>query len=167
MTEPSPELELRPDRATAVRWSATSLAAAAAFGWLLSDSDGHPLAWIALTFAVVVAVYFVAQLVAPSRFRLFLDDEGLDARFLTSHTTIAWEHVHVARVSSLAGEPYLELEVHEPASPDDSAPRRRGVLLPVGCDVRSLHRFLGRRLGRGGPRPPRTITPIDLDQEPG
>lgn len=161
----STALELRPDRATAARWSIASLAATAAFTWVLVDSDGHPLAWIALTFGAVVALYFVAQLVAPSRFRILLDDDRLEARSLWRTVTIPWTHVYVARVSSLAGEPYLELELREPGGATDAPVRPRGLFLPVGCDVRKLHRFLAQRLGRGGLRPPpRTFTPLDPDQ---
>lgn len=162
MTGPPTPLELRPDRREVARWVAGSTAALAVFVWAFVDSAGHPLAWVALTFGVIVAAYFVLQLVAPSRFVVRLEADVLTARFAWSSATVSWDDVNVARVSSLAGEPYLELEVR------DHEARRvvsHGVLLPVGCDLAALHAFLARRLGRGGLRPPRTFTPIDLDEE--
>lgn len=167
MTDGVPDvLELCPSRGSAVAWGSGALLAAAVFGWTVFDTDGNPFAVVALVFAVVVAAYFVLQAVVPERFTVSFDQRGLTSRFLSRRIEVAWEQVHVARVGSLAGEPYLELHIRERSPTGDPwRTRATGVVLPVGCDVEALHRFLSARLGRGGLRPPRTVTPIELDEE--
>ncbi|MDX1622149.1 MAG: hypothetical protein R3320_14225 [Nitriliruptorales bacterium] len=167
MTDASEPLVLRPDRGTVGRWAIAALVALGVFVWAFIDSRGHFLAIIAVTFAAVVAAFFVLQFIAPRLFQVVLTESGLHARLLTSRAELDWDHVHVARVISVAGEPYLELQIREPSPTGDPwRTRTTGVWLPTGCDIKALHRFLARRLGRGGLRPPRTVTPIPLDEEP-
>ncbi|MDP9022293.1 MAG: hypothetical protein M3N57_06250 [Actinomycetota bacterium] len=155
-------LVLRPARTTAAWWSLLGLALVAAGAALVADSGGHPLSWAGLALFVPVAAFFVAQLV-PGMAWVHLDGEGIYARMLWWRTAVTWDHVHLARVRRVAGDPVLVLDVREQGADGAEHRRHTAIVLPVGCDVTALHDLLARRLGRGGRlAAPRTLRPLDL-----
>lgn len=159
------EVRLRPDRLVAGGWSLLAIVLLGAGAWFVVDSRGHVVAWLAVGLFVAVGAYFLLQLLAPGWFEVVLDDDVLRSRVLWFETTVPWDQVHLARVESAAGEPFLELHVREPAPTGDPwRTRALGVLLPLGVDLDALHRFLARRLGPpgGGLPRPGTLTPLDL-----
>lgn len=179
-----PEVTLRPGRAAA-GWSAASLPLVAAGGWFVADSNGAPVAWLVCGLFVAVAAFFLAQLVAPRLFTVRLDAEGIQVRLPWQRVEVAWDRVVLARVRRSGGDPSLRLYIQEDAVSDGEPPGARGdtpddrpahvvdVLLPVGGDLRALHRALAHHLGGphvqpstpadgaegGPPAPPRRADP--------
>lgn len=136
-------LALRPDRGAAAGWTAGGGALVALGAWLVADSGGLALAWVALAVFVSLGLFFGLQLVAPQWYTITLDEFGCHGRTLWHAADVPWEAVRVARVWHLAGDPMLELHLGDG---DDG--RAVGLLLPVGADVDALHRFLEIRLGK-------------------
>lgn len=136
-------VELRRDPTATAWWSLLGSALIAAGVFFVVDSDGHPVAWAALVIFVVVAAYFVSQLVAPTVTAVRLTHDELRARCFLRTVEVPWDDVRLARVGRRFGEPVLTLDL-DPGAAD----RRVRLLLPVGCDLDRLHGFLSRRLGR-------------------
>jgi hypothetical protein len=138
---------LRPNAVTAWRWSAIGVAATALAAWIAIDAGDSLLAWGFLALCLVLTTYVVAQLVVPGRFEIHLDGAAIDVRLPWQRVRVPWDHVHLARVVTVTGEPVLELHVWET---DDitRAPRATGILLPLGADLPALHQTLERQLGR-------------------
>ena len=145
-------------------WSFLSLLLLAAGVFLIIDSGGHPGAWIALVAFAVPAAFFLIQLVWPGATAVRLDEDAFRSRTLFWRTEVPWDHVHLARVRRVAGDPVLALEIREPSPTGDEWRNRVvAVLLPIGCDLDRLHTFLEARLGHGNRlRAPRTLRPLDL-----
>lgn len=134
-------LVLRPARGLATVWAAAGAVLLAAGVWLVVDSGGAPLAWVAIAVFAAVASYFILQALVPAWFTLVCDEHGLRGRTPWRAFRVAWSDVDLAGVERFAGDPLLRLHVHEPA------PDVIDVLLPVGADVAALHEFLRRQLG--------------------
>jgi hypothetical protein len=139
---------LRPSRAAAGGWSATALITLAVAGWIVVDSRGAVLAWLFATLVALVSVFFLWQFLLPGRFEVRLGSDDLEATLPWGHRRVAWEHVRLARVVRVTGEPILELHVTGGSGGDT---RPVGVLLPLGADLDALHGFLEARLGRAHP----------------
>lgn len=149
-------LVLRPARGPAVAWAVAGAVLLAAGVWLVVDSAGTPLAWVAVAVFGAVASYFLLQALVPSWFTLVCDEHGLRGRTPWRRLDVAWDQVDLATVDRFVGDPVLRL--HLATDPPDVV----DVLLPVGADVAALHRFLRDRLGRvpvpDAPTPPMTAT---------
>ena len=156
-TDPPP-LRLRADRAAATWWSVLGVLLVGLGGFYVVDTDGHPIALLALVLFGAVGGYFVVQLVRPQLLSIDLDGEGVHARTLWWRTEVPWGAVHLARVDVAMGEPYLELHVRERAPTGDPWQTRAiALLLPVGADVDALHAYLAARLGPPA-NPPDSVT---------
>lgn len=142
---PATPVVLRPDPVVAGWWTLLGLLLVAAGVWLLIDSEGHPVAWVAFALFLPVAGFFLFQLATPTRFRVELWPDHVRAVLGWRDVTVAWEQVHDVRVRRVAGDHVLELHQH-PHEPG-AAPPPIGLLLPVGCDLAALQRFLQDRLG--------------------
>lgn len=146
---PPPTLRLAPDRGRAGVWLGLALLLVAMCVWLVGDSSGAVIAWIALALAIGVALYFLVPVLAPELTTLVLDEDRVRGRSYHADVEVAWDQVQVARVVRVAGEPVLELHVREPSPTGDPwRTRPVGILLPPGCDLDALHDFLAVRLGR-------------------
>lgn len=143
------ELRLQPDPVRARAWAALALALLALTLWITQLTGGAAWAWVGVGLAVAVAVYFLIPAVKPELTTVVLDDRGIHGRAYHAELDARWETVQVARVVEVAGEPILELHVREPSRTGDPwRTRAIGLLLPLGCDLAALHRFLESRLGR-------------------
>ena len=153
-------LKTRP--AAAASWGILGAALIAAGVYFVVDSHGHPAAWSAMIAFGAIGGFFALQALVPGLVQVRLEPDSIVARAFGYRQRVPWDQIHVARVRRVAGDPFLQLEVREP-SPTGDAWRHRlvGVLLPIGCDLPALHRFLAAKLGTG-PRAPRSITPLDL-----
>ncbi len=155
-------LELRARPVTLTWWSLLGTILTAVGAYLVIDSGGHPLSWAAVGLFAVVATYFLSQLFAPSLVHVRLDRQGLHARAFGRRTELRWEWVQLARVRRIFGESVLLLDVYAPAT-NGWQHRMVGILLPLGCDLDALERFLDRRLGRNRQlQPPAKVRPLDL-----
>ena len=134
-------LVLRPARGLATAWAVAGAGLLASGVWLVVDSGGAPLAWVAIAVFAAVASYFVLQALVPAWFTLVCDEDGIRGRTPWRAFHVAWSDVDLAGVERFAGDPLLRLHVHEPV------PDVIDVLLPVGADVPSLHEYLRLQLG--------------------
>lgn len=129
---------LRPQRTRAAVWATTALLALAAAAWFLIDMGPTLFTVGFLLLACVPVVWFGIQLVVPDQFTVRLEPDELEVQQFWRHRTVAWEHVKQARVVSSGGEPALEVS---------GIGGEMTVVLPLGADVASVHRFLRARLG--------------------
>jgi hypothetical protein len=131
---------LRPQRTRAAAWTVLAVLVMAAAVWFLLDMGAgfFPIAFLLVASAPLV--FFGAQLFWPDQFTVRLEPDELEIQQFWRHRTIAWEHVRRARVARAAGEHVLELD-----APD--AGGLVSIMLPVGCDLDAMHRFLRARLG--------------------
>lgn len=135
-------LVLRPDRLSAAGWAAASVLLVALGVWLVVDSGGAPLAWVAVAVFGAVATYFLLQAAVPGWFTVVCDADGIRGRNLMHPTDVAWSDVVHADVGRFIGDPMLALQVHR-----DGETRTTDLLLPLGADLVALHAFLRDRLG--------------------
>lgn len=141
MDDVSDRLVLRPRRGPTAAWAVAGALLIAAGVWLVVDSDGAPLAWVAVAAFGAVGAYFLFQGAAPSAFTLVLDERGVRGRTPWRRIELDWEQIDLASVDRFAGDPLLRLHVARPVADVVD------VLLPVGADVGALHEFLRNRLG--------------------
>lgn len=143
--EPAPfaTVVLRPHRGRAAAWCILALLIVLAGVRFVADMDSRLFAIGFLLVASVPLVFFVVQLVAPDQFTVQFEPDELEVQQFWRHRTVAWEHVHEARVARSSGEPALQL--YAPASGG-----RITVILPLGADLDVVHRFLEVRLGVRG-----------------
>lgn len=149
-------LVLRPARGPAAAWAVAGVVLLAAGVWLVLDSAGAPLAWIAIAVFGVVAAYFLLQALVPSWFTLVCDEHGIRGRTPWRRLEVTWDGIDLASIDRFAGDPVLRL--HLATDPPDVV----DVLLPVGADVESLHAVLRDRLGPA----PVTSTPTSSRSAP-
>ena len=155
-------LILRPRWSAAAAWGTLGLALIASGVYFVSDSRGHPLSWALLGAFLAVGGYYAAQAVVPGLVEVRLERDYVRSNLFGFKRRVSWEHVHVARVRRVGGDPMLHLEVREPSvSGDDFRHRVIAIVLPVGCDLGALHRFLAIRLGTA-PRAPRSVKALEL-----
>lgn len=140
-------LVLGPARVPSIAWAAAGVVLLASGVWLVLDSEGAPLSWVAVSVFGAAAAYFLLQVLAPSLFTVVCDDHGLRARTPWRTLDVGWDQIDLASVERFAGDPLLRLHVRTPA------PEVVDLLLPVGADVWALHDFLRQRLGPA-PGPP-------------
>lgn len=154
MTADEP-LVVRPDRASAARWTAGALLLPAATAWTVADSGGALWAWIVLALTVAVTLYFAAQLAVPALFEIELDSRGLRIRQPWLRAEIAWQAVTAARIERSFGDPVLVVEVRVDAEDGQAGhPPRNGAarghtvrtLLPLGADPAAIEQVLAERL---------------------
>ncbi len=149
--DPTSEVTLEPDRATAWRWTLIGVATVALATWVALDAGTSLLAWGFVALSFVLSLYVVLPLLAPHRFQLRLDAAAIEVTLPWQRRRIPWDRVYLARVVTVMGEPVLELHVWDPDDPAQTAPRATGVLLPLGADLEVLHARLERHLGRAEP----------------
>lgn len=149
-------LVLRPARGPAVAWAVAGAVLLAAGVWLVLDSAGAPLAWVAVAVFGAVAAYFLLQALVPSWFTLVCDEHGIRGRTPWRRIDVTWDEIDLATVDRFAGDPVLRL--HLATDPPDVV----DALLPVGTDVGSLHAVLRDRLGPA----PATSTPTSPRSAP-
>lgn len=151
-------LVIRPARGAAVAWAVMGSLLLVAGVWLVLDSDGAPLSWVAVSIFGAVALYFLLQAVVPGWFTLVCDERGIRVRAPWRHLDVTWGEIDLASVERFVGDPFLRL--HLATEPPDVV----DVLLPVGADVASLHAALRDHLG---PAPaPATSNPISSRSAP-
>jgi hypothetical protein len=153
-------VRLLPDLTAAAFWSLWAALLVTAAAWFVVDSFGDPLAWVGLVVAVAFLAWFAFQLILPKRFQVILDPDVLWVRQAWRRLTIDWDDVYVVRVRHVLGDALLEVQRK---SPDDATePGDRTIVpLPVGTDIRPIHRFLAARLGHGA-LPTGRLEPLDL-----
>lgn len=134
-------LVLRPARGPAAAWAVAGAVLLAAGVWLVLDSAGAPLSWVALAVFGAVASYFLLQALVPSWFTIVCDEHGIRGRTPWRRLEVSWDQIDLATVDRFAGDPVLRL--HLATDPPDVM----DFLLPVGADVGSLHTILRDRLG--------------------
>jgi hypothetical protein len=149
---------LRPDRGVAGRWTAVGVAATIRATWVALDARDSLVSWAFVALCAVLTSFVLLQLVRPDRFRLVVDDGGVEAHLPWQHVRHPWGRIHLARVVKVSGEPVLELHVWDPEDPSQTSPRATGVLLPVGADLDRLHAELERHLGHAPSTPPDTAS---------
>lgn len=152
-------VRLLPDLGAAAVWTFWAAMLVAAAAWFVVDSLGHPLAWLGFSVAAAVLAWFAFQLILPKRFQIILDPDVLWVRQAWRHLTVEWNEVYVVRVRHVLGDPVLEVQRQgaDASTPGD----RTFVPLPVGTDIRPIHRFLATRLGHGA-LPTGRLEPLDL-----
>lgn len=152
-------VRLMPDLGSAARWTFWSAVLVAAGVWFVVDSFGHPFAWVTLVGAVVILGWFLLQLVLPSWFQITFDPDVLWVRQGWRRFSVEWDDVYIVHIRHVLGDPILEvqLQTRDAVEPGD----RTFVPLPVGADVRPVHRFLAARLGHGA-LPAVKLEPLDL-----
>lgn len=141
-------LVLRPAPGPAAAWAFAGVVLLAAGVWLVVDSEGAPLSWVAVSIFGAVAVFFLLQALVPSWFTLVCDQEGIRGRAAWRSIDARWDEVLLATLETFAGDPLLRLHVGAPH------PEVIDLLLPVGTDLTAVHDFLRDRLG---PSPARTV----------
>lgn len=146
---PPGPVTLRPSPGVAGRWAVAALLLVAAGLYLVLDTGGDPLTFPVLVAFAAVAGYFLVQALAPGLVEVRLEPNALRASTFGRRTEVAWEEVHLARVTRLAGEPVLHLRLRPGTTAGGTRRSALTVLLPLGCDEAALHRFLAARLGRG------------------
>lgn len=139
--EQSERLVLRPARGPVTGWAVAGIVLLAAGVWLVLDSAGAPLSWVAVSVFGAVGSYFLLQALVPSWFTLVCDEHGIRGRTPWRRLDVAWNEVGLATVDRFAGDPVLRL--HLATDPPDVVE----MLLPVGADVAALHTVLRDRLG--------------------
>lgn len=135
-------LVLRPARGAASAWGGAGALLIAAGLWLVVDSRGAPLSWVAVAVFTAVGTYFVLQALVPSWFTIVCDPSTIRGRALWHRVGIGWDRVRLAQVDRFVGDPVLRLHVD-----DHGLGRTLDVLLPIGADVAALHAFLHAKLG--------------------
>ena len=150
--EQSRRVVLRPARGPAIAWAVAGVILLAAGVWLVLDSAGAPLAWVAVAVFGAVASYFLLQAVVPSWFALVCDERGIRGRTPWRHLDVTWGQIDLASVDAFAGDPVLRL--HLATDPPDVV----DVLLPVGADIAGLHAILRDQLGPAPVTAPSTST---------
>lgn len=140
---------LRPAPGVAGRWSVAAALLVVAGLYLVLDTGGDLLAYPVLAVFGVVAAYFLVQALAPGLVEVRLEPDALRATTFGRRTEVAWDVVHLARVTRLAGEPVLHLRLRPGVAEGRTRRSAVTVLLPLGCDEEAIHRFLAARLGRG------------------
>lgn len=159
MVQPSTSVTLRPSRAAVGQWTLVGAIASGLAVWVAIDARTSLIAWLFVGLCLLATTYVAIQLVLPSRFRLVLDDAGIEVVLPWQRTRLTWERVHLARVVPVTGEQVLELHVWDPDDESQSTPRALGILLPFGADLAVLHRVLEQRLGRHEPASSRDRQP--------
>lgn len=137
---------LRPDRAASLRWTVGAAVLVAFAAWFVVDAAGAAPAWVLLGLSVALAAWFAGPLVAPGRFTVVVDADGVRARTAWQALDVAWDQVRAASVQHLAGEPYLRVEVIEEVT-GGWVVTPRTVPVPLGADVGSLRVALARAAG--------------------
>lgn len=129
------------ERRAATAWGIPALLLVVAGLWLLLDSRGGAMGVLAFLVFVGVAAVFLVPWLAPGRHLARFDDDGITfvVPWRTRH--VPWVRVQTVRLSTLAGDPFLEVE----ALDADGAVESIGMLLPIGADVAAAHVWLRER----------------------
>lgn len=122
--------------------------------WLVLDTRGHFAAWALLIVLFGTTSFFALQAAWPGGLRIDLTHDELRARHFWRPLVVPWHDVDVARVRKTAGETLLILTTRSDSRTREArGPDPISVLVPTGGDIREIHRFLERRLGRRLPVP--------------
>jgi len=124
---------LAPDRARAAAWTAVGLAATSLAAYAFGSSQGYLLTGLLVALCAVPTGVFGLQLLAPEAWTLEVDRHGIHGTVATLVVDESFESLRAVELRRRAGDAVLVLLGHD---------RRRGLLLPVGCDLDGLRTLL-------------------------
>lgn len=126
-------MTLAPDRARAATWTALGLIATSLAAYAFGSSDGFVLTGLLVALCAVPTGVFGLQLLAPEAWTLEVDHTGVRGTVATFEVDESFASWRAVELRQRIGDAVLVLLGHD---------RRRGLLLPVGCDLDGLRTVL-------------------------
>lgn len=126
-------MTLAPDRPRAAAWTAVGLAATALAAYAFGSSEGFLLTGLLVALCAVPTGVFGLQLLAPEAWTLEVDHEGVRGMVATFRVDESFASLRAVELRQRVGDAVLVLLGHD---------GRRGLLLPVGCELDGLRALL-------------------------
>lgn len=126
-------MTLAPERRLAAAWTAVGLAATSLAAYAFGSSDGYLLTGLLVALCAVPTGVFGLQLLAPEAWTLEVDRHGVRGTVATFQVDESFASLRAVELRRRVGDAVLVLLGHD---------RRRGLLLPVGCDLDGLRDVL-------------------------
>lgn len=126
-------MTLAPDRRRAAAWTAVGLAATAMAAFAFGSSEGSLLTGLLVALCAIPTGVFGLQLLAPETWTIEVDHEGVRGSVATFRVEESFASVRAVELRQRVGDAVLVLLGHD---------GRRGLLLPVGCDLDGLRAVL-------------------------
>lgn len=126
-------MTLAPDRRRAAAWTAVGLAATGLAAFAFGSSQGSLLTGLLVALCAVPTGVFGLQLLAPETWTLEVDREGVRGAVATFRVEESFSSLRAVELRQRVGDAVLVLLGHD---------GRRGLLLPVGCDLDGLRAVL-------------------------
>jgi hypothetical protein len=124
---------LAPDRLRAGAWTLLGLVATGLAAWAFSAASWSLFYGGLVTACAVPTAVFALQTLAPETWTLEVDHAGVQGHVAAFPVAEPFATLRAVELRRVVGEPVLVLLGHT---------GRRGLLLPVGCDVQGLRRVL-------------------------
>lgn len=124
---------LAPDRWRAAVWTTVGVAATSLAAYAFGSSEGYLLTGLLVAACAVPTGMFGLQLLAPSAWTLEVDRDGVRGSVATFPVDESFASLRAVELRRRVGDAVLVLLGHD---------RRRGLLLPVGCDLDGLREVL-------------------------
>ena len=126
-------MTLAPDRWRAAAWTAVGLAATSLAAYAFGSAEGYLLTGLLVALCAVPTGVFGLQLLAPEAWTLEVDRHGVRGTVATFPVDESFASLRAVELRRRVGDAVLVLLGHD---------RRRGLLLPVGCDLGALQEVL-------------------------
>lgn len=126
-------MTLAPDRRRAAAWTAVGLVATALAAYAFGSSEGVLLTGLLVALCALPTGVFGLQLLAPEAWTLEVDRDGMRGMVATFRVEESFASLRAVELRQRVGDAVLVLVGHD---------GRRGVLLPVGCDLEGLRAVL-------------------------
>ncbi len=124
---------LAPDRWRAAAWTLTGMVATGLAAWSFSVASWSVLYAGLVTACALPTAVFALQAFAPETWTLEVDRAGVQGHVAAFPVAEPFDTLRAVELRRVVGEPVLVLL---------GRTGRRGLLLPVGCDVEGLRHVL-------------------------
>ena len=126
-------MTLAPDRVRAGAWALLGMVATGLAAWSFSAASWSLLYAGLVTACALPTAVFALQALAPETWTLEVDRAGVRGHVAAFPVDEPFDHLRAVELRRVVGEPVMVLL---------GQTGRRGLLLPVGCDVAALRQVV-------------------------